>query len=86
MFILHRQDVEVSKLQHPTTPDQTLFVLRYNGQTFQLLKTFEVADTEEALAFWRDINDNHNRACILLEEPKRYSVWGQVLLKSSTLG
>lgn len=85
MFILHRQDVEVAKLQHPTAPDQTLFVLHYNGQTFQLLKTFEATHNEEALAFWRDINDNYNRPCILLEEPKRYSVWGQVLLKTETL-
>ncbi|MGA1475661.1 MAG: Npun_F0813 family protein [Prochlorothrix sp.] len=78
MFILRRQDVEVSKLQHPTTPEQTIFVLRYNGQVFQLLTTFEPERHADALAFWRDINDNHNRPCILLEEPKRYSVWGQM--------
>lgn len=78
MFILHRQDVEVSKLQHPHE-DQFIFVLRYHGQTFQLLKTFEAGQPEEARAFWRDINDNHDRPCILLEEPQRYSVWGKVM-------
>ncbi|WP_017714436.1 Npun_F0813 family protein [Prochlorothrix hollandica] len=78
MFILHRQDVEVAKLPHPTNSDQTIFVLRYNGLLFQLLKTFEPHQDTEARAFWREINDQHDRPCVLLEEPKRFSVWGQM--------
>ncbi|WP_434555457.1 Npun_F0813 family protein, partial [Prochlorothrix hollandica] len=32
----------------------------------------------EARAFWREINDQHDRPCVLLEEPKLFSVWGQM--------
>jgi hypothetical protein len=29
---------------------------------------------------WRDLTDNRGKACVLLEEPDRYSVWGKVRL------
>ena len=32
----------------------------------------------EALALWRDLTDNKGKACVLLEEPQRFSVWGRV--------
>jgi hypothetical protein len=35
---------------------------------------------DEALALWRDLTDNKGKACVLLEEPQRFSVWGRVKL------
>ena len=36
---------------------------------------------EEARAFWRDLTDNRGKACVLLEEPDRYSVWGKIKIE-----
>jgi hypothetical protein len=35
---------------------------------------------DEALALWRDLTDNKGKACVLLEEPQRFSVWGRIKL------
>jgi hypothetical protein len=75
MFILQRQDVEIASMQHPTQ-DQKVPVLRYSGQTFRLLKTFDSTLADEALALWRDLVDQRGKVCILLQEPQRHSVWG----------
>lgn len=79
MFILKRQDVEVTSIQHPKK-DQQIPILHYQGQTFRLINVFNAAQEEEAKAFWRDLTDNRGKACVLLEEPERYSVWGKVRL------
>ena len=79
MFILKRQDVEISSIQHPKK-DQKVPILSYQGQTFRLLSVFNAGQQEEARAFWRDLTDNQGKACVLLEEPERYSVWGKVRL------
>jgi hypothetical protein len=79
MFILKRQDVEISSIQHPKR-DQKVPILSYQGQTFRLLSVFNAGQEEEARAFWRDLTDNQGKACVLLEEPERYSVWGKVRL------
>ncbi|HEY9705727.1 MAG TPA: Npun_F0813 family protein [Allocoleopsis sp.] len=79
MFILKRQDVEISSIQHPNK-DQQIPILSYQGQTFRLLSVFPGNQAEEARAFWRDLTDNKGKACVLLEEPERYSVWGKVRL------
>jgi hypothetical protein len=79
MFILKRQDVELSSIQHPQR-DQKIPILQYQGQTFRLISVFSAAQEEEAKAFWRDLTDNRGKACVLLEEPERYSVWGKVRL------
>ena len=79
MFILKRQDVEIKNFQHPTK-DQKIPILSYQGQTFRLLSVFSAAQEEEARAQWRDLADNRGKACVLLEEPDRYSVWGKVRL------
>jgi hypothetical protein len=79
MFILKRQDVEITTIQHPKK-DQQIPILHYQGQTFRLINVFNAAQEEEAKAFWRDLTDNRGKACVLLEEPDRYSVWGKVRL------
>ncbi|TVU55052.1 MAG: hypothetical protein EA414_03835 [Arthrospira sp. PLM2.Bin9] len=80
MFILKRQDVEISTIQHPNR-DQQIPILYYQGQTFRLMKVFTVQQESEARAYWRDLTDNRGKACVLLEEPERYSVWGKVRLE-----
>lgn len=77
MFILKRQDVEITTIQHPLR-DQQIPLLKYQGQTFRLMKVFNAQQADEARAFWRDLTDNRGKACVLLEEPERYSVWGKV--------
>lgn len=79
MFILKRQDVEISSIQHPKR-DQKVPILSYQGQTFRLIQVFSAGQEEEARSFWRDLTDNQGKACVLLEEPERYSVWGKVRL------
>lgn len=80
MFILKRQDVEISSVQHPKR-DQQIPILSYQGQTFRLISVFNASQEEEAKAFWRDLTDNQGKACVLLEEPERYSVWGKIRLE-----
>ncbi|MFM7428103.1 MAG: Npun_F0813 family protein [Elainella sp.] len=80
MFILKRQDVEIYSVQHPKK-DQQVPILNYQGQTFRLLSVFPAAQEEEARALWRDLTDNRGKACVLLEEPERYSVWGKIRLE-----
>ncbi|MBD2182265.1 hypothetical protein H6S82_04210 [Planktothrix sp. FACHB-1355] len=79
MFILKRQDVEITSVQHPKR-DQQIPILNYQGQTFRLISVFRANQEEEAKAFWRDLTDNRGKACVLLEEPERYSVWGKIRL------
>lgn len=83
MFILKRQDVEITTIQHPKR-DQQIPILNYQGQTFRLINFFKAEQAEEARAFWRDLTDNRGKACVLLEEPERYSVWGKVRLEQLT--
>jgi hypothetical protein len=80
MFILKRQDVEIASVQHPKR-EQQIPILTYQGQTFRLISVFGSTQAEEAKAFWRDLTDNRGKACVLLEEPDRYSVWGKVRLE-----
>jgi len=79
MFILKRQDVEIVNVQNPQNKDQQIPILQYQGQTFRLLNMFG-DNRDEALALWRDLTDNKGKACVLLEEPQRFSVWGRVRL------
>jgi hypothetical protein len=79
MFILKRQDVEIYSVQHPKK-DQQVPILQYQGQTFRLINVFTAAQEEEARAFWRELTDHRGKACVLLEEPERYSVWGKIRL------
>lgn len=79
MFILKRQDVDIKTVQHPKK-DQQIPILSYQGQTFRLLSIFNAAQEEDARALWRDLTDNRGKACVLLEEPERFSIWGKVYL------
>lgn len=79
MFILKRQDVDIKNIQHPSK-DQQIPILAYQGQTFRLLNVFSAAQEDDARALWRDLTDNKGKACVLLEEPERFSVWGKVRL------
>lgn len=81
MFILKRQDVEIYSVQHPKK-DQQVPILQYQGQTFRLINVFTAAQEEEARAFWRELTDHRGKACVLLEEPERYSVWGKIRLEN----
>jgi len=83
MFILKRQDVEITSITNPKR-DQKIPILNYQGQTFRLINVFKGEQAEEARAFWRDLTDNHGKACVLLEEPDRYSVWGKIRLDQLT--
>jgi hypothetical protein len=84
MFILKRQDVDITTIQHPKK-DQQVPILHYQGQTFRLLSVFNAAQEEDAIAFWRELTDNRGKACVLLEEPERYSVWGKVRLEQEII-
>ncbi|MGB3616254.1 MAG: Npun_F0813 family protein [Elainellaceae cyanobacterium] len=79
MFILKRQDVEISSIQHPKR-DQKVPVLHYQGQTFRLINIFGATQSNEARALWRELTDNRGKACVLLEEAERYSIWGKIRL------
>jgi len=80
MFILKRQDVEISTVQHPNKEDRQVPILYYQGQTFRLITVFKSSEEEEAKTFWKSLTDNRGKACVLLEEPERYSIWGKVRL------
>ncbi|TBR60061.1 hypothetical protein B4U84_03960 [Westiellopsis prolifica IICB1] len=79
MFILKRQDVEISTIEHPKR-DQQVLILNYQGQTFRLISVFKASQEEEAKSLWRDLSDNKGKACVLLEEPERFSIWGKIRL------
>jgi hypothetical protein len=83
MFILKRQDVEISSIQHPSR-DQQVPILHYQEQTFRLISVFKASQEIEARALWRELTDNRGKACVLLEEPERYSVWGKIRLEQLT--
>jgi hypothetical protein len=80
MFILKRQDVDIKTMHHPQK-DQQIPILSYQGQTFRLLSVFTAAQEEDARALWRDLTDNRGKACVLLEEPDRFSIWGKIRLE-----
>lgn len=77
MFILKRQDVEISSIQHPKR-EQKIPILKYQDQSFRLIGVFAANQAEEARNYWRDLTDNQGKFCILLEEPDRHSIWGRI--------
>ncbi len=79
MFILKRQDVEISTIEHPKR-EQQIPILHYQGQTFRLIGIFKANQEEEAKALWRELSDNRGKACVLLEEPESYSIWAKIRL------
>ncbi|MBS3029199.1 MAG: hypothetical protein HCA25_19590 [Dolichospermum sp. DET50] len=85
MFILKRQDVEISTIQHPNKEDRQVPILYYQGQTFRLITVFKASEAEEAKTFWKSLTDNRGKACVLLEEPERFSIWGKVKLEQISI-
>ncbi|WP_448570104.1 Npun_F0813 family protein [Trichothermofontia sp.] len=83
MFILKRQDVEITSIQ-PPKQDRQIPILKYQGQVFRLVKVFPANQAEEAKELWRKFTDEQGKACVLLEEPDRYSIWGRVRLEQLT--
>ena len=81
MFILKREDVEISTVLHPKL-DQQVPILYYQEQTFRLIKVFAASQEEEAKALWRELTDNRGKACVLLEQIERYSIWGKVRIEN----
>lgn len=81
MFILKREDVEISTVLHPKR-DQQVPILYYQEQTFRLIKVFPASQEEEAKSLWRELTDNRGKACVLLEEIERYSIWGKVRIEN----
>jgi len=77
MFILKRQDVEISSMKHPNR-DQQIPILNYQDQIFRLISVFGANQKDEAKTFWQDLTDNQGKFCILLEEPERFSIWGRI--------
>lgn len=81
-MILNRQDVDISTIQHPSK-DQPIPILNYQGQTFRLIKAFGPGHKEEAVNYWRDLTDNRGKACVLLQEPDRHTIWGKIQLEQT---
>jgi hypothetical protein len=77
MFILKRQDVEISMMKHPNR-EQQIPILNYQDQIFRLISVFAANQKDEAKNFWQDLTDNQGKFCILLEEPERFSIWGRI--------
>ena len=80
MFILKREDVQISSIKDPKQ-DQQIPILNYQRQTFRLIRVFIASQEVEAIAFWRDLTDNQGKGCVLLKEPERFSVWGKIRLQ-----
>ncbi|MEO1791374.1 MAG: Npun_F0813 family protein [Cyanobacteria bacterium J06629_19] len=84
MFLLTPADVEITSIQHPKQPKK-IPILSYQTRTFCLLSVFSAQQQEEAHAAWRDLTDNEGKACVLLEEPHRFSLWRLVKIKKEML-
>ena len=79
MIILTREDVELSRIQHPSK-DVKVTILTYQGQNFRLISVFAASQAQDAKNFWRDLTDNQGKFCVLLQEPEKHSVWGRINL------
>ncbi|NJM99681.1 MAG: hypothetical protein HC800_23310 [Phormidesmis sp. RL_2_1] len=77
MFLLTREDVDITNIQHPKKA-QKVPILSYQDKTFRLLKVFQSSQHTEAQALFKDLTDSETKPCVLLEEPFRYSIWRQI--------
>ena len=84
MFVLTPEDVEVISVQHPKRAKRVP-ILCYADKNFRLVSVFSAEQQSEAHASWRNLTDNENKVCVLLEEPFRYSVWSQVRIDQGLL-
>ncbi|MGC1305706.1 MAG: Npun_F0813 family protein [Phormidesmis sp.] len=84
MFLLTPEDVEVISIQHPKRA-QKVPILSYQDKTYRLLKVFQYHQYDDAHTAWRDLTNTKGKACVLLEEPYRYSIWQQVRIDRGLL-
>lgn len=84
MFLLTPQDVDIVNVQHPKQPKK-IPILSYQERTFRLLSVYPSMQSDEAHAAWRDLTDNEGKACVLLEEPHRFSLWGLINIDKKLL-
>ncbi|MEL6468561.1 MAG: Npun_F0813 family protein [Cyanobacteria bacterium J06623_4] len=84
MFVLTPADVDITSIQHPKQPKKVP-ILSYQERTFRLLSVFNAQQEAEAHAAWRDLTDNEGKACVLLEEPHRFSLWRLVKIDKGLL-
>ncbi|MGB5916282.1 MAG: hypothetical protein WBG63_15565 [Phormidesmis sp.] len=84
MFLLTPQDVDITSIQHPKQPKR-IPVLSYQDRTFRLLTLFQAHQDSEAHAAWRELVEKQKKACVLLEEPHRFSLWRLVNIDKSLL-
>ncbi|MEM8505907.1 MAG: Npun_F0813 family protein [Cyanobacteria bacterium P01_D01_bin.1] len=83
MFVLP-EDVQISSVQHPKRPKRVP-ILSYQDRTFCLLSVFSAHQQTEAQTAWRELTDNQGKACLLLEEPHRFSLWRLVRIDKGLL-
>lgn len=84
MFLLTPEDVEITSVQHPKRPKKVP-ILSYGERTFRLLSVYGTHQDKEAHAAWRDLADNQGKACVLLEEKHRFSLWRHVRIDKGLL-
>lgn len=84
MFVLTPEDVEIISVQHPKRAKRVP-ILNYADKNFRLVSVFGPEQQEAAHASWRNLTDNENKVCVLLEETFRYSVWSQVRIDQGLL-
>lgn len=84
MFLLTPDDVDITSIQHPKQPKKVP-ILSYQSRNFRLLSVFKAHQHNEAHASWRDLTDNQGKACVLLEEPHRFSLWRLVNIDQGLL-
>lgn len=84
MFLLTPSDVEIIQVQHPKKAKK-IPILSYHDKTFRLLSVFDAQQEAAARSAWQDLTENKGKLGVLLEEPKRYSIWQQVNIDTNLL-
>ena len=84
MFLLTPEEVEITSVPHPRKPKRVP-ILSYEDKTFRLMSVFAAHQDTEAHAAWRDLADNQGKACVLLEEAHRFSLWRHVRIDQGLL-
>ncbi len=79
MFIVTPKDIKIINIQDPDNRDQQISILQYSGHKFRLAKVFG-DNRDRAVTFSRDLTENMGKLCVLLEEPRAFSVWEQVTI------
>lgn len=84
MLILKLKDVEIVKIPHPKT-QKLVPILGYQGIIFRPIKTFEKDRRQAAIDYCRQFIEDRDRACVVLEESWRFSLWAKTNLSDRLL-